>query len=175
MQHWSPISQVQAAIEPGVRFMFDRSSRIAIIRVVEIRGRKLLRSVTYDDPARRVLIGYFPIDARTRIGDSEIDDQTGVALPLKATGSLRTMCASPARWTARQAVERARRCREARYETGCSVYPPGIFSGESYGNRRPSGCLDCGNVGSRLSVCRWADPYGSVAEHVAKLAYLAHN
>lgn len=57
------MSQVQAAIEPGIWFMFDRSSRIAIIRIVEIRGRKLLRSVTYDDdPARRVLIGYFPID-----------------------------------------------------------------------------------------------------------------
>lgn len=45
-------------------FIFDKSKRIAIIRVVEVHGRKLLRSVTCDaDPARRQLIGYFPEDA----------------------------------------------------------------------------------------------------------------
>lgn len=41
--------------------MFDRSKRIAIIRIVEIRGQRLLRAVTFDpDPQQRVLIGYFP-------------------------------------------------------------------------------------------------------------------
>lgn len=44
--------------------MFDHHRRIAIIRIVEIRGRRLLRSVTYDaDPEKRQLIGYFPPDA----------------------------------------------------------------------------------------------------------------
>jgi len=63
-QHWSPVSQVQASPEPGTWYMFDRSRRIAIIRLVEVRGRRLLRSVTYDEnPAQRQLIGYFPVDA----------------------------------------------------------------------------------------------------------------
>lgn len=58
------MSQLQRSPEPGVWYIFDTSKRIAIIRVVEIRGRKLLRSVTFDpDPARRQLIGYFPEDA----------------------------------------------------------------------------------------------------------------
>lgn len=46
--------------------MFDGTKRIAIIRVVDIRGmnRKLIRSVTYDpDSSKRQLIGYFPNDA----------------------------------------------------------------------------------------------------------------
>lgn len=54
-----------AAAEPpreaGVWLMFDKSKRIAIIRIVEVRGRRLLRSVTFDpDPSQRILIGYFP-------------------------------------------------------------------------------------------------------------------
>lgn len=45
-------------------FIYDKSTRIAIVRVIEVRGRKLLRSVTFDaNPARRQLIGYFPDDA----------------------------------------------------------------------------------------------------------------
>jgi len=61
VQHWSPMSQVQAGVEPGTWYVFDRSRRIAIIRLVEVRGRRLLRSVTYDpDPDQRQLIGYFP-------------------------------------------------------------------------------------------------------------------
>lgn len=63
-QHWSPMSQLQATPETGVWLMFDKSKRIAIIRIVEVRGRRLLRSVTFDpDPAQRILIGYFPEDA----------------------------------------------------------------------------------------------------------------
>lgn len=63
VQHWSPMSQVQAGVEPGIWYMFDRSRRIAIIRLIEVRGRRLLRSVTYDpDPDQRQLIGYFPED-----------------------------------------------------------------------------------------------------------------
>ena len=58
------MSQLQRSPEPGVWYVFDRSKRIAILRVVEIRGRRLLRSVTFDpDPALRQLIGYFPEDA----------------------------------------------------------------------------------------------------------------
>jgi hypothetical protein len=64
VQHWSPMSQLQRSPEPGVWYVFDRSKRIAILRVVEIRGRRLLRSVTFDpDPLLRQLIGYFPEDA----------------------------------------------------------------------------------------------------------------
>ncbi|MGN7186972.1 hypothetical protein [Microbacterium enclense] len=64
VQHWSPLSQVQASPEAGSWYMFDRSMRIAIIRLVQVRGRRLLRVVTYDqNPERRVLIGYFPQDA----------------------------------------------------------------------------------------------------------------
>ena len=63
VQHWSPMSQLQATPEAGVWYMFDKSKRIAIIRLVEVRGRKLLRVVTFDpDPVQRVLIGYFPED-----------------------------------------------------------------------------------------------------------------
>lgn len=63
VQHWSPMSQLQASPEPGIWYVFDHSKRIAIIRHVEIRGRRLLRSVTFDqDPERRLLIGYFPDD-----------------------------------------------------------------------------------------------------------------
>lgn len=65
-QHWSPMSQLQRGVEQGTWLMFDRSKRIAILRVVDIHGvnRKLIRSVTYDaDPTRRQLIGYFPNDA----------------------------------------------------------------------------------------------------------------
>ena len=63
VQIWSPMSQLQRSPEPGVWFVFDRSRRIAIVRVVEVQGRKLLRSVTFhDDPAQRQLIGYFPED-----------------------------------------------------------------------------------------------------------------
>lgn len=44
--------------------MFDQHRRIAIIRIVEIRGRRLLRSVTYAaDSEQRQLIGYFPENA----------------------------------------------------------------------------------------------------------------
>lgn len=58
------MSQLQKSPEPGTWYVFDRSKRVAIIRVVEIRGRQLLRSVAYDaDPRERSLIGYFPIDA----------------------------------------------------------------------------------------------------------------
>ena len=64
VQHWSPMSQLQRSPEPGVWYVFDKSRRIAIIRYVEVRGRRLLRSVTFDrDPAERQLIGYFPEDA----------------------------------------------------------------------------------------------------------------
>lgn len=66
VQHWSPMSQLQRGIEQGTWFMFDRSKRIAILRVVPIRGtdRSLIRCVTYHcDPAQRQLIGYFPNDA----------------------------------------------------------------------------------------------------------------
>ncbi len=63
VQVWSPMSQLQRSPEPGVWLVFDRSRRIAIVRVVEVQGRKLLRSVTFhDDPAQRQLIGYFPED-----------------------------------------------------------------------------------------------------------------
>lgn len=63
VQLWSPMSQLQRSPEPGVWYVFDASRRIAIVRVVEVRGRKLLRSVTFDlDPAKRQLIGYFPED-----------------------------------------------------------------------------------------------------------------
>ncbi|MDI9891705.1 hypothetical protein [Microbacterium sp. IEGM 1404] len=56
------MSQLQRSSRPGVWFIYDKSTRIAIVRVV--CGRKLLRSVTFDaDPARRQLIGYFPEDA----------------------------------------------------------------------------------------------------------------
>ena len=65
VQVWSPMSQLQRSPEPGVWYIFDNSRRIAIVRVVEIHGRKLLRSVTFDhDPAQRQLIGYFPEDAK---------------------------------------------------------------------------------------------------------------
>lgn len=64
VQVWSPMSQLQRSPEQGVWYLFDTSKRIAIIRLVEVRGRKLLRSVTFDhDPAARQLIGYFPEDA----------------------------------------------------------------------------------------------------------------
>ncbi|WP_148286374.1 hypothetical protein [Microbacterium sp. B19] len=64
VQAWSPMSQLQRSPEQGVWYLFDTSKRIAIIRLVEVRGRKLLRSVTFDhDPAARQLIGYFPEDA----------------------------------------------------------------------------------------------------------------
>lgn len=64
VQVWSPMSQLQRSPESGVWYLFDRSRRIAILRIVEIQGRKLLRSVTFDhDPALRQLIGYFPEDA----------------------------------------------------------------------------------------------------------------
>lgn len=63
VQHWSPMSQLQASPEPGIWYIYDKSKRIAIIRYVDVRGRRLLRVVTFDpDPARRVLIGYFPED-----------------------------------------------------------------------------------------------------------------
>lgn len=59
-----PYVAVAALPEPGVWYVFDKSRRIAIIRYVEVRGRRLLRSVTFDrDPAQRQLIGYFPEDA----------------------------------------------------------------------------------------------------------------
>lgn len=60
------MSQLQRDVTPYQWFMFDGSKRIAIIRVVDIRGanRKLIRSVTYDpDSSKRQLIGYFPNDA----------------------------------------------------------------------------------------------------------------
>lgn len=64
VQHWSPLSQVCRSPEPRTWYVFDRHRRIAIIRIVEVRGRRLLRSVTYDaDPERRQLIGYFPENA----------------------------------------------------------------------------------------------------------------
>lgn len=66
VQHWSPMSQLQRGVEQGTWLMFDRSKRIAILRVVPIRGtgRSLIRAVTYhSDPAQRQLIGYFPNDA----------------------------------------------------------------------------------------------------------------
>lgn len=64
VQHWSAMSQLQPAITPGEWYMFDKTKRIAIIRYVTISGRRLLRSVTFDnDPAQRILIGYFPDDA----------------------------------------------------------------------------------------------------------------
>lgn len=64
VQHWSPMSQLQRSPEPGVWYLFDRSKRIATLRLVEVRGRRLLRSVTFDpDASRRQLIGYFPEDA----------------------------------------------------------------------------------------------------------------
>ncbi|MET2012996.1 hypothetical protein ABXJ56_15745 [Microbacterium chocolatum] len=64
VQVWSPMSQLQRSPEPGVWYIFDRSKRIAIIRLIEVRGRRLLRSETFDqNPAQRQLIGYFPEDA----------------------------------------------------------------------------------------------------------------
>lgn len=39
VQHWSPISQVERGIEPDMWLMFDKSKRIAIIRIVEVRDR----------------------------------------------------------------------------------------------------------------------------------------
>lgn len=64
VQHWSPLSQLQRDLVPDQWLMFDKSKRIAIVRVVEVRGRRLLRSVTFHaNPDERVLIGYFPEDA----------------------------------------------------------------------------------------------------------------
>lgn len=60
------MSQLQRDVAPLQWLMFDGTKRIAIIRVVDIRGanRKLIRSVTFDpDPSKRQLIGYFPNDA----------------------------------------------------------------------------------------------------------------
>jgi hypothetical protein len=58
------MSQLQRSPEAGVWYLFDKSKRIAIVRVVGVRGRRLLRSVTFDhDSAQRQLIGYFPEDA----------------------------------------------------------------------------------------------------------------
>lgn len=58
------MSQLQRSPEPGVWYVYDKSRRIAIIRYVDVRGRRLLRSVTFDhDPAERQLIGYFWEDA----------------------------------------------------------------------------------------------------------------
>ncbi|GAA4924570.1 hypothetical protein [Nesterenkonia rhizosphaerae] len=55
------MSRVQAGVEPSTWYVFDRSRHSAIIRLVEARGRRLIRSVTYDpDPDQRQLIGYFP-------------------------------------------------------------------------------------------------------------------
>lgn len=63
VQHWSPMSQLQRSPEPGVWFVFDKGKRIAIIRYVEIRDRRLLRAVTFhSDPTQRLLLGYFPDD-----------------------------------------------------------------------------------------------------------------
>lgn len=57
------MAQLQDGVEPGTWLMFDRHRRVAIIRVVTVRGRRLIRSVSYDDdPRRRELIGYFPAD-----------------------------------------------------------------------------------------------------------------
>lgn len=64
VQHWTPMSQLQRSPEPGIWYVFDQSKRIAIIRHVEVKGRRLLRSVTWSqDPEQRQLIGYFPEDA----------------------------------------------------------------------------------------------------------------
>lgn len=58
------MSQLQRSPEAGVWYLFDKSRRIAIIRTVEVRGRRLLRSVTFHaEPEQRQLIGYFPEDA----------------------------------------------------------------------------------------------------------------
>lgn len=60
------MSQLQRDVTPGQWLMFDRHRRIAILRVVEIRGarRSLIRAVTFHtDPAQRRLIGYFPNDS----------------------------------------------------------------------------------------------------------------
>lgn len=60
------MSQLQRGVEQGTWLIFDRSKRIAILRVVPIRGtdRSLMRSVTHHlDPSQRQLIGYFPNDA----------------------------------------------------------------------------------------------------------------
>jgi len=67
VQHWSPMSQLQRDVEPGSWIMFDKSTRVAIIRATEIQvgttKRRLLRAVTWDaDPERRVLLGYFPLN-----------------------------------------------------------------------------------------------------------------
>nr|WP_154923558.1 hypothetical protein [Microbacterium testaceum] len=64
VQVWTPMSQLQRSPEAGVWYLFDQSKRIALICLVEVRGRKLLRSVTFDhDPDMRQLIGYFAEDA----------------------------------------------------------------------------------------------------------------
>lgn len=55
------MSQLQGSPEPGTWYLFDNSRRIAVLRIVEVRGRRLLRSVTFHiDPEQRLLIGYFP-------------------------------------------------------------------------------------------------------------------
>ncbi|MEV7756799.1 FAD-binding protein [Microbacterium sp. NPDC089180] len=38
VQVWSPTSQLQRSPEPGVWIIFDKSKRIAIVRVVEVQG-----------------------------------------------------------------------------------------------------------------------------------------
>jgi len=43
VQHWSPMSQLQRSPEPGVWYVFDKNRRIAIIRYVEVRGRRCAR------------------------------------------------------------------------------------------------------------------------------------
>ena len=64
VQHWTPMSQLQRSPERGIWYVFDQSKRIAIIRHVEVKGRRLIRSVTWSpDPEQRQLIGYFPEDA----------------------------------------------------------------------------------------------------------------
>lgn len=46
VQVWSPMSQLQRSPEAGVWYLFDKSKRIAIVRVVEVRGRLWITAIT---------------------------------------------------------------------------------------------------------------------------------
>jgi hypothetical protein len=57
------MSELQRSITPGEWIMFDRTRKIAVIRLLHIgRGKEpMFRSVTWaEESAERALIGYFP-------------------------------------------------------------------------------------------------------------------
>lgn len=106
------MSQLQRSPVPGVWYVYDKGRRIAIIRYVKVRGRWLLRSVTFDrDPAERQLIGYFP----------ECDTPRGGVHLVGVHQAHRTADEQPAVATAR--LQSAMR-RSARPRSGASTVGP---------------------------------------------------